>query len=91
MLLSGLEMHVEMMAHRSVPAHTASRAAARAKIARLSSIGIMTLKELETAGRHALAQLNLELLDARNLDEDRDGKQGDRNSREQTVGAGVGS
>ena len=50
MLLSGLEMHVEMMVHRSVPAHTASRAAARAKTARLSSIGIMTLKELETAG-----------------------------------------
>jgi len=28
---------------------------------------------------------------ARNLDEERDGKQGDDNSREQTVGAGVGS
>ena len=42
-------------------------------------------------GRHALAQLNLELLDARNLDEERDGEQGDDNSREQTVGAGVGS
>ena len=41
MLLSGLEMHVEMMVHRSVPAHTASKAAAKAKIERLSSIGIM--------------------------------------------------
>ena len=49
------------------------------------------VKGVGDRGGHTLAQLYFKLLDAGNLDEERDGEQGDDNSREQTVGTGVGS